>query len=153
MILHPFEYYLFSTLIGEGDLRLSNGTTYYGRLEIYLNSTWSTISNKTVGASVPRVACRELGLPSTEAEFVRDKIIFTPADSEYVLVTRISCDGDEVRLTECYQFDWILVQFYTHKEDLAIVCKGGGAYYKYSLIFCFNPSKLTQSPPNDRKSP
>ncbi|XP_003724465.1 scavenger receptor cysteine-rich type 1 protein M130 [Strongylocentrotus purpuratus] len=109
----------------EGDLRLSDGTTYYGRLEIYYNSTWSTISNKTVGDSVPRVACRELGLPFTEAEFVRDKsMIFTPADSEYVLVTRISCYGDEVRLTECYQFDWILVQFYTHKEDLAIVCKG-----------------------------
>ncbi|XP_041457360.1 scavenger receptor cysteine-rich type 1 protein M130-like [Lytechinus variegatus] len=108
---------------GEGDLRLVNGT-YSGRLEIYYNSTWMTISNKTLRGFSSRVACRQLGLPFTEADFVRDKRNLTPSDSEKVLVTWMVCQGDEDRLTECDRFGWNPVPFHTHDEDLAILCKG-----------------------------
>ncbi|XP_054766227.2 scavenger receptor cysteine-rich type 1 protein M160-like [Lytechinus pictus] len=108
----------------EGDLRLVNGTALYGRLEIYYNSTWMTISNKNLRGSPSRVACRQLGLPFTEANFVRDKRIFTTSDSEKVLVTWMICRGGEDRLTECDSFDWNPVPFHTHDEDLAIFCKG-----------------------------
>lgn len=48
-----------------GSLRLVGGTTTAeGRIEICLNSMWSTICDKFWGSSDAQVVCRQLGFES-----------------------------------------------------------------------------------------
>ena len=50
----------------QGAIRLQGGTTTtQGRVEICNNNVWGTVCDDLWGATDARVACRQLGLPST----------------------------------------------------------------------------------------
>ena len=54
-----------STFCTQGAIRLQGGTTTQGRVEICINNTWSTVCDDLWGTTDARVACRQLGLPSS----------------------------------------------------------------------------------------
>ncbi len=49
----------------QGAIRLQGGTSTQGRVEICNNNVWGTVCDDLWGAVDARVACRQLGLPST----------------------------------------------------------------------------------------
>ena len=53
------------TVCTQGAIRLQGGTTTQGRVEICNNNVWGTVCDDLWGAADARVACRQLGLPST----------------------------------------------------------------------------------------
>ena len=53
------------TTCTEGDIRLQGGNTTTGRVEICHNNIWGTVCNELWGSADARVACLQLGLPSS----------------------------------------------------------------------------------------
>ncbi len=49
----------------EGDIKLQGGSTIIGRVEICHNNAWGTVCNDFWGSADARVACLQLGLPSS----------------------------------------------------------------------------------------
>ncbi len=50
----------------EGDLRLQGGSDFVGRVELCHNNVWGTVCNSNGWFQTDaRVACRQMGLPST----------------------------------------------------------------------------------------
>ena len=41
----------------QGDLRLQNGDSYYGRLEVLYNGEWGTVCDMDFGDEEARVSC------------------------------------------------------------------------------------------------
>ena len=58
------------TTCTQGAIRLQGGTTTQGRVEICNNNIWGTVCDDLWGAVDARVACRQLGLPSTSTYYV-----------------------------------------------------------------------------------
>ena len=46
-----------------GDIRLRDGLTSYGRVEVCNNGVWGTVCSDSWGTQDAQVACRQLGLP------------------------------------------------------------------------------------------
>ena len=53
------------TTCTQGAIRLQGGTTIEGRVEICNNNVWGTVCDDFFGNVDARVACRQLGLPSS----------------------------------------------------------------------------------------
>ena len=64
-ILTNFDYSLFSVQCNDycehGSLRLVDGGTYYGRLEICINFVWGTVCDDSFNTNDAKVVCRQLG--------------------------------------------------------------------------------------------
>ena len=58
------------TTCTQGAIRLQGGTSTSGRVEICKNNEWGTVCDDSWGDVDARVACRQLGLPSTSMKVV-----------------------------------------------------------------------------------
>jgi hypothetical protein len=56
---------LVVVLCTQGAIRLQGGTTTQGRVEICNNNVWGTVCDDAWGVLDARVACRQLGFPTT----------------------------------------------------------------------------------------
>jgi hypothetical protein len=52
----------------QGAIRLQGGTTTQGRVEVCNNNIWGTVCDDFWSAVDARVACRQLGLPSSSKD-------------------------------------------------------------------------------------
>ena len=58
-----------------GSLRLKNGGTYYGRLEICINFVWGRVCDDSFDFNDTKVVCRQLGYEKSENQILLHKFI------------------------------------------------------------------------------
>ena len=94
-----------------GDLRLLDGTSNHGRLEIFKGGRWGTVCDDGFGHEEEAVACRQLGYRSAVG-FAREyEVLFDPGNPNAlyfssgprypVFLDDTDCTGSEARLTDC----------------------------------------------------
>ncbi|XP_039610068.1 antigen WC1.1-like [Polypterus senegalus] len=89
-----------------------------GRVEVYYNATWGSVSSNSWDLTDAQVVCRQLGCGTA----VRTAV---PAEfgkrSEPVWLDEVNCRGDELALWKCPSIGW-QENNYQHKEDAGVVC-------------------------------
>ena len=124
-----------NTTCVHGDLRLQGGNTTQGRVEICINNIWGTVCDDSWDFLDARVACRQLGLPSScngqSQNFFLN--LCSPPTAAIVLTTGITvgvgqiwldevrCFGNESRLIDC-PTDPHGSHDCGHHEDAGILC-------------------------------
>ena len=92
-----------------------------GRVEVYHNSRWGTVCNDDWGIDDATVVCRELGLPTRNAQ-VSSYGQFEPGEGQ-IWLDDVSCTGSEHHLREC-EHRGFGNHNCGHDEDAGVVCHG-----------------------------
>lgn len=79
-------------------MRLVNGTSSRGRLEIYHNSFWGTLCHEGFGDVSASVACRQLGYDAGTSTGTLDSSPFGPGAGP-IWLSDVECAGSESTLT------------------------------------------------------
>ena len=124
-----------------GRVRLVDGTTTEGRVEVCVNGTWGTVCSRNWNVRHGRVVCRQLGLPSAGIYDKHNSYHSVVPSSTLTLVPRLftyashgegdgpihmaylDCTGHENSLLDCSYND---AQHHTcgHQEDASLECSG-----------------------------
>lgn len=92
-----------------------------GRVEIYHDGAWGTISSAGWRKTFSKVVCRQLGLSDLGLISYKD---FGPTDNEIWLEgSSITCNGNETRILDCNVSNWNCSGC-NHTDDIAIACQG-----------------------------
>ncbi|MGH0149149.1 UNVERIFIED_CONTAM: hypothetical protein FKN15_014474, partial [Acipenser sinensis] len=101
---------------GSEDVRLVNGATCSGRLEVFHEGQWGTICNYNWQMRYASVACKQLGCGSAQS--------FSYAfghGTGPIWLSYISCTGSETALRDCTINKWGEQGCY-HSYDLGVIC-------------------------------
>ena len=108
-----------------------------GRVEIFWNGTWGTISDTDWGTSEAQVVCKQLGLPSNSKEYFVNKsltTLFIFADavpysccsygqgSGIISITSVTCSGSETSIIGCLFYTLVSS---SHENDVGVKCEEG----------------------------
>ncbi|CAI8018658.1 Neurotrypsin [Geodia barretti] len=109
-----------------GDIRLVGGPhNWEGRVEIFWNGTWGTISDVDWGMSEAQVVCKQLELPlegSVPSPYGQG--------SGVIRITSVNCSGSENNVIRC---SLSMGSSSNHQNDVGVKC-GKGADYKHGDI-------------------
>ena len=103
-------------------IRLLGGYSYgEGRVEVYYNDEWGTVCDDGWDNTDAGVVCRQLGFGSSgtavgSAGFGQG--------SGSILLDRVSCNGNEISLTNCGNLGFNVTRFCSHSEDAGVRCNG-----------------------------
>ncbi|PIK38680.1 putative deleted in malignant brain tumors 1 protein-like [Apostichopus japonicus] len=122
------------SLSGNGDLRLQDGSTYEGRVEIYYDGSWGTVCDDGWTLIDANVVCRQLGLGDAE-----DTPPFGQGDGE-IWLDEVSCSGYESRLDSCSHRGWG-VHNCAHNEDAGVRCSIGNPVTNVRLVNGYSTSE------------
>lgn len=75
---------------------------YGGRVEIFYRGKWGKICRKGWDFSDVKVVCTQLGFKGAVAEFITSEV---KNETLPYLMTEVSCDGDELKLSSCKRTD------------------------------------------------
>uniref|UniRef100_A0A3Q4MM38 SRCR domain-containing protein n=1 Tax=Neolamprologus brichardi TaxID=32507 RepID=A0A3Q4MM38_NEOBR len=108
-----FLWFVFS---GASTIRLtgSGSTRCSGRVEIFYNNTWGTVSDYNWDLKDAEVVCRQLDFPQS-AHF--------GAGTGQIWLDNVTCSGNESSLTEC-QHSGFGSNGCKHGQDAAVICSG-----------------------------
>lgn len=102
------------------NIRLEDGTTYSGRIEVFHDGMWGTVCDDSFGENEAIVVCRMLGFG--EPENWDDSSATESADQNTpIWLDDLGCDGSESSLEDCYHRGWG-VENCSHSEDVSITC-------------------------------
>ncbi|XP_025755302.1 uncharacterized protein LOC102078007 isoform X6 [Oreochromis niloticus] len=113
-----------SQLPGESTIRLtgSGSTRCSGRVEIFYNNTWGTVSDYNWDLNDAEVVCRQLDCGSALEVPQSSKF---GAGTGQVWLSGVSCSGNESSLTECQHTGWgNYYNYYGHSYDVGVICSG-----------------------------
>jgi len=104
----------------EGTLRLMgrHATMDRGRLELFYDGQWGTISSDYFALQNARVACRQLGFRDG---VVVDAAAFGPATGQ-IWLNDLTCRGDEAELLKCKHGLFGSKDDEDHSTDVAVAC-------------------------------
>ncbi|XP_072014782.1 uncharacterized protein [Amphiura filiformis] len=109
----------------EGSLRLVNGLDrYQGRVEIYHDGVWGTVTDDGWSSFTAPVVCRQLGLPYETAE--SKCCAYFGQGSGQIWMDNVACLGQEGRLDNCSHRGWG-IHYDSHSEDAGVICSGEGS--------------------------
>uniref|UniRef100_A0A3P9CY99 SRCR domain-containing protein n=1 Tax=Maylandia zebra TaxID=106582 RepID=A0A3P9CY99_9CICH len=115
-LVPPHTQLLPSELTGSGSTRCS------GRVEIFYNNTWGTVSDYNWDLKDAEVVCRQLDCGS--ALEVPQSVQFG-AGTGQIWLSGVSCSGNESSLTECQHSGWgNYYNYYGHSYDVGVICSG-----------------------------
>ena len=90
---------------------------FSGRLEVYINRTWSTVCADGWGINETNVACRQMG-------FARGTHRVWPINepsTQPIWLDKVQCLGGESQLTDCKHNNFEIHDC-DHYKDVGIVC-------------------------------
>uniref|UniRef100_I3JIL3 SRCR domain-containing protein n=1 Tax=Oreochromis niloticus TaxID=8128 RepID=I3JIL3_ORENI len=105
-------------LAGSGSSRCS------GRVEVYHDNVWGTVSDNNWVLNDAEVVCREINCGSALEATPSSKF---GAGSGQVWLSGVSCSGNESSLTECQHTGWGNYYNYyynLHSSDVGVICSG-----------------------------
>ena len=132
----------------EGEIRLANGNSTAGRVEIYLNGEWGTVCDDAWGIEDARVVCRQLGF--SDAISAPGSAFFGEGEG-LTQMDDVGCSGNEETLTSC-SFTDSTNENCGHSEDAGVVCLDGMyanfmiSHYFYSLFNKANLKSMCKCP-------
>ncbi|XP_062572436.1 deleted in malignant brain tumors 1 protein-like [Saccostrea cucullata] len=100
-------------------VRLVNGTSNSGRVEVYHNNQWGTICDDGFGIQEATVVCRSLGKPTGVVVPLANS--YYGAGSGSIWIDDIDCAGNETNLGACSHKPWG-VNDCDHTEDASVMC-------------------------------
>ena len=120
-----------------GSVRLSDGGSFYGRLEIKVNNEWGTVCRSGWGGSDTKVTCRMMGYQTgktvSNKAFDDYNIGHAPASGR-IWVSGVECEGDEHNLSDCGNPGWGAIGACSHEDDVGLLCFNEGNC-KYSNVY------------------
>ncbi|XP_068712588.1 uncharacterized protein [Montipora foliosa] len=102
-----------------GDARLvEGGAPSQGRVEIYINGSWSTVCDSWFGYEEGRVLCNQLGLPRLSQVYYG---AYFGEGNGSILTEEYDCQGNETSLLDCFKTGY---HPYCggHYQDVGIAC-------------------------------
>ncbi|CAI5689241.1 unnamed protein product [Oreochromis niloticus] len=116
-------------LVGSGSSRCS------GRVEIFHNNVWGTVSDSNWNLNDAEVVCRQLNCGSALEATQSSKF---GAGTGQVWLSDVTCSGNESSLTECqhtgwgnyysyynyYNYYYYYYNYYGHYYDVGVICSG-----------------------------
>ncbi|CAC5422959.1 Neurotrypsin,Scavenger receptor cysteine-rich type 1 protein M130,Mucin-like protein,Hemicentin-1,Thrombospondin-2,Semaphorin-5A [Mytilus coruscus] len=110
----------------EGDLRLIGGTDF-GRLEIFHSNSWGTICDDGFSWENAIVACRQMKLRSTNAQF------YTAGNGEGMIwLDDVVCSKTKAGIDMCSNTGWGISDC-SHLEDVGVRCYGSVEIFQGDL--------------------
>ena len=104
--------------VGDGQIRLVNGSARSGRVEISFSGTFGTVCDDTFNDAAAQVVCRQLGFsggsPVVNSTF--------GSGTGPIQLDEFTCSGTEGRLDECSNIR-VGVNDCTHSEDVGVSCQ------------------------------
>nr|XP_039256326.1 uncharacterized protein LOC120333043 [Styela clava] len=109
----------------EGKVKLVNGTSRGGRVEIFHNGEWGTICNDSWDEEDARVICRMLGFgPPTFWSPVQNNVtcpLVYGQGKGKIWLDDTKCKGNELSIVSCERNDWNKHNCH-HHEDVGVTC-------------------------------
>jgi len=99
-------------------IRLANGGSNYGRVEVYRNEQWGTVCDDNWDMNDANVVCRQLGFSSASSA---PHLAEYGEGSDPIWMDDVDCNGGEASLFECTHRDWGMHNC-GHSEDASVVC-------------------------------
>ncbi|RDD40666.1 Deleted in malignant brain tumors 1 protein, partial [Trichoplax sp. H2] len=81
-------------------IRLVNGQSYSGRVEVYRNYSWINICHNNFNWNAARVVCRSLGFTNVSTYYCCSGSFGTPQPAPSYM-SNINCTGNEISLSQC----------------------------------------------------
>lgn len=110
--------FISNVLAAEGDVRLVDGNSTAGRVEIYLDGVWGTVCDDYWDVTDGNVVCRQLGFSG--AISVQSNAFYGGGEDP-TNMDDVQCLGGEDRLADCVHVD-SLNENCGHSEDAGVVC-------------------------------
>lgn len=104
--------------VGDGQIRLVNGTARSGRVEISFSRAFGTVCDDVFGVAAAQVVCRQLGFSGGSPV---DRSIFGSGTGP-IQLDGFTCSGTEGRLVECSNIR-VGVNDCQHSEDVGVTCQ------------------------------
>uniref|UniRef100_A0A669BPR8 SRCR domain-containing protein n=1 Tax=Oreochromis niloticus TaxID=8128 RepID=A0A669BPR8_ORENI len=124
-IFHVLSFSDLIRLVGSGSSRCS------GRVEIFHNNIWGTVSDSNWNLNDAEVVCRQLNCGSALEATQSSKF---GAGTGQVWLTGVTCSGNESSLSECqhpgwgnyynYYNNYYYYNYYGHFYDVGVICSG-----------------------------
>jgi len=120
-------YIIFSDVFTTGDAQLHGGVRIVagslasnGRVEVFIDSRWSTVCDDLWDIRDADVVCRQLGYPRALAAASGNTF---PMGSGGILLSRVECVGNESSLLDC-PAEQANSAACNHMEDAGVYCFG-----------------------------
>ena len=101
-------------------LRLENGFSKEGRLEIFHKGVWGTICDEGFNQAAAMVACRQLGFRHGGATFHGSAYWGLASARTPIHTADITCTGHEENLSDC-SINWKSGDC-NHYQDVGVIC-------------------------------
>ena len=122
---------VYNLIFISAPVRLANGGSFYGRVEVFYNGSWGTVCDDAWDINDANVVCRQLGFSRASG---------APHGAKYgqgsgtTWMDDVSCQGHEASLLHCAHRGWGSENC-VHREDASVECLAavrlvnGGALY------------------------
>ena len=106
-------------------IRLRDGYSDFGRVEVYYNRTWGTVCDDNWDIKDATVVCRMLGFKYAWTAISFGVLVTEQNVDLYgtgpIWLDDVNCNGNESSLTECRHNGWS-VHNCDHLEDAGVLC-------------------------------
>ncbi|KAL5510613.1 hypothetical protein EMCRGX_G006181, partial [Ephydatia muelleri] len=101
-----------------GSVRLSSGSSYYGRVEVCVGGEWGTVCRSGWDSNDAAVVCRQLGYSTSGAS------TYSPSSGDgAIYMNNVNCRGTELSVFQC-DYQSLIGDYYPcgHSYDAGVYC-------------------------------